>query len=158
MQITYAGIVIAQEPDFGGFDAVQGFELEGEAIVQKVQGLRAAYVAKIPRSNRDLSLKGIIIPPSSDTLADAMTARDTFYGSLPDQGTLTKQIGNALHTYANACLRKPTPLKNYKGAVYAFELMFEVNGPPAVSAATLLGTESGNTIGTESGNSLGTES
>ena len=136
MQITFAGTIIAQEPDFGGFDAVTGFVPKGKGSTEWQGALRAEDDTPFARSNRRRTVGGKIIFPPQSTLAEAMLLRSTEYNNLPDAGSLSLQVGNIITTFANAVLDTHEALEDQQGEAVGFQLSFSVGR--GVAASVLL--------------------
>ena len=62
MKLTYNGVVLAAEPDFGGFDAIEGFDLGGEPTIDWAAYTRAEYQEPMPRGQRKLTITGTVRP------------------------------------------------------------------------------------------------
>jgi hypothetical protein len=156
MQITFAGTVIAQEPDFLGFDAVQGFRLPKRQVNQTWdEFLRGADAIPQSRSpNRKRILSGTITPAPADSQAEALLLLGSTYDNLPDKGVLIVQIGTAVITYSDAVLQSPEELEDPQGFSYGFRLSFAV-GPGVQSRSVTTGqalvTDAGAPIPTDAG-------
>lgn len=152
MQITFADIIIAQEPSQGGFDAVTGFLPEGDQDVQPRKRLRAKWAIPKSRDNRLHVLVGQITPPPFATPGAALISLMLRFGSLPGDGTLifTEADGESV-IFQNASLKHFRPLKR-EGVFYAMELTFWA-GMPAQNNQVIV-NESGAELTDGNGNQI----
>jgi hypothetical protein len=132
MQVTYAGQVIATEPDQGGLDGIQDFTPGGgKQLTQASTPTRATDAQTFPRGNRKRSITGSVILSTQADLETALRLRGSFYDGLPPVGDLVLILGETTLTYAGAVLEMCEVLKNQQGVSVGFKFTFIPQGPVA---------------------------
>jgi hypothetical protein len=156
MQITFAGIVIANPPSMGGFQAVTGFLPQKKSNLQWGEFLRAQDAVPFARGNRKRTLAGTITQ-EYDSLGAAVQAALTYLDGLPDAGILIIAEAGVSTLFAAAVL---TDLKVRRvGVTVMADLTFAVGpgvnyAPSAGAGGGAIETESGSPILTESGETI----
>jgi hypothetical protein len=148
MQIIFNGSTIAQEFPEGGFDAVTGFEPDGDQQVQITPLLRGSWPFLAARGNCTMTMTGQIVPAPAPTIGEAIFAFMMWMASMPKSGPLLFQQDGVQTTFALGVLKKCRALK-HQGVSYAIELTFVGVNPTQTNVITDSG---GGTITDSSGN------
>jgi hypothetical protein len=127
MQLIFAGTSIANDPNTGGTDAIEGFLGKRRSAIQRVGYLRAPNLFPMSRFQRARTLTGTITPEAYPTLDAACQAMLLFLDTLPDFGVLQVVSGAKTTVYAQACIGAVDAVTR-KGVMLKVTVNFEV-GP-----------------------------
>jgi hypothetical protein len=133
MQITFAGQVIAQEPDQNGTDHVNGFLPDGDQDVQVAKFTRAVDAELFPRGNRVFTLTGTITPVPFASNGAAVLDMMTRFAGLPTAGPLEFLQDSQTVVYGWAALKKLRSVSR-DGVSVTYELTFLAVRPVPVPA------------------------
>jgi hypothetical protein len=93
MRLTFAETIIAAEPDYGGFDAVEGFEPSDAPVAEWSEPLRAVNAVPLCFGNVKTTVTGTILPPPEDTVGAALKAAAKLYASTSRKWLAANRVG-----------------------------------------------------------------